>query len=205
MVLICSWGVVWHAVPTSGRFTLQICDADPTLPRRTVGRGEATARFVCAVRIDLQGIIWKAKLCMSFCMLRIISSFMITISILALNPRHEKGFSPQVSLKLWGVLPSTVQQVSGGPQASSVTQSGHSSPPAQCQSKTKAGLFSARAEVLLLRPLAAVIFKHKCCSWELDLPITFLRRFKCLFIHLHCRDCQDLVLRWGQQAVRYEK
>lgn len=64
---------------------------------------------VCEIRIDLQGLIWKAKLCTSFCMLRIISRFTITVSILAPGPWHEESCSPQVSLKLWGVLPSTLR------------------------------------------------------------------------------------------------
>lgn len=123
---------------------------------------------VCEIRIDLQGLIWKAKLCTSFCMLRIISRFTITVSILAPGPWHEESCSPQVSLKLWGVLPSTLRGVSWGPQASCVTLAAHSSPPAQCQSQTKAGLFSAGTEVLLLRPRAAALFKRKCCSWQLD-------------------------------------
>lgn len=63
--------------------------------------------YVSEIRIKLQGTIWEAKLCMSFSVSRVVSSFTFTISIFALNLWHGGICPPQIFLKLWEVSPNT--------------------------------------------------------------------------------------------------
>lgn len=92
---------MWQSLPHSR--TLHA--ADPWCrDLRLGGSWERSQPELCVfeIRSKLQGTIWEAKLCTSFSISRMVSTFTFTISVFALNLWHEGICPPQIFLKLWG-------------------------------------------------------------------------------------------------------
>lgn len=152
MVLVCSCRVGWEALPhprtlhgmCRSQMQTQLC------PEGLWGGERLQPDLsVCAIRIDLQGILWKAELCLSFCMLRIISSFNYNSHPCSEPLAWRELFSPGLSETFGGSYLSTLQQVLGDHRL-----------PVWLTLVTAALLLGVRAK----QSLGCSVQGHKCCS-----------------------------------------